>query len=107
MKDKRLLVYYDNGEKIVCEEKFEFYSEETGKNYIVYSDIKEDANGFIRVSANIFEEIDASKVKDGNLATIVDYDKEGNQTSKVIRTYPITTEREWKVIEATIEALQK
>ena len=39
--------------------------------------------------------------------TIVDYDKEGNQTSKVIRTYPITTEREWKVIEATIEALQK
>lgn len=107
MRDKRLLVYYDNGEKIVCEEKFEFYSEETNKNYIVYADTKEDENGYIRVSANIFEEIGAKQVKDGNLATIINYDENGNQTSRVIRTYPITTEREWKVIEATIEALQK
>lgn len=107
MKDKRLLVYYDNGEKITCEEKFEFYSEETGKNYIVYADTKTDENGFIRVSANIYEEIDGSEVKDGNLATIINYDTDGKQSSKVIRTYPITTEREWKVIEATIEALQK
>lgn len=107
MKDKRLLVYYENGEKIVCEEKFEFFSEETGKNYIVYADTKEDENGYIRVSANIFEEIDGDSLKDGNLATIINYDSNGNQISKVIRTYPITTEREWKVIEATIEALQK
>ena len=62
MRDKRLLVYYDNGEKIVCEEKFEFYSEETNKNYIVYADTKEDENGYIRVSANIFEEIGAKQV---------------------------------------------
>ena len=107
MKDKRLLVYYDNGNKIVCEEKFEFFSEETNKNYVVYADTKEDKDGFIRVSANIFEEISADKIKDGDLATIIDYDSNGNQTSRVIRTYPITTEREWKVIEATIAALQK
>lgn len=107
MKDKRLLVYYDNGEKVICEEKFEFFSEETNKNYIVYADTKEDDNGYIRVSANIYEEVDGKEVKDGNLATIIDYDANGNQTSKVIKTYPITTEREWKVIEATIEALQK
>jgi uncharacterized protein YrzB (UPF0473 family) len=107
MKDKRLLVYYENGEKIVCEEKFEFYSEETNKNYIVYADTKEDENGYIRVSANIYEEVDGNTVKDGNLATIINYDEKGNQTSRVIKTHPITTEREWKVIEATIEALQK
>jgi uncharacterized protein YrzB (UPF0473 family) len=107
MKDRRLLVYYDNGEKIICEEKFEFYSEETNKNYIVYADTKEDENGYIRVSANIYEEVDGNNTADGNLATIVNYDQNGNQTSRVIKTYPITTEREWKVIEATIEALQK
>lgn len=107
MKDKRLLIYNDNGEKIVCEEKFEFYSEETNKNYIVYADTNEDENGYIRVSANIFEEVGENKAGDESLATIIDYDKNGKQTTKFIKTYPITTEREWKVIEATIEALQK
>ena len=110
MQDKntqtRLLVYYENGEKITCEEKFEFYSEETKKNYIVYADTKPDEEGFIRVSAYIYEEVDKPSDTEGGLATIIEYDEQGNPISKVIRTYPIETEREWRIIEAIVEALQ-
>lgn len=106
-KNQRLLVYYDNGEKITCEEKFQFFSEETNKNYIVYADTKEDENGYIRLSANIFENIEDGQITDGNLASIVDYDQNGNPITKMIRTFPITTEREWRIIEAIVEAFQQ
>lgn len=73
----------DNGQTIVCEVLFTFESEETGKNYIVYTDNTTDYEGNIKVYASI-------------------YDPNAEQT----KLLPIETEEEWKVIETIFEELQ-
>ena len=76
----------DNGNNIECEILFTFESDETGKNYIVYTDNTTDEHGNTKVYASIFNPDD---------------DSDGTEL------LPIETEKEWKVIETILETLQE
>ena len=82
-KKNTFTVLNDEGKEVECEVLFTFESEETHKNYLVYTDNTTDENGNIKVYASIF-----------------DPDKE---TSDLL---PIETEREWKIIETILEEIQ-
>ncbi len=73
-----------NGKEITCDVLFTFDSEETKKSYIVYTDNSKDEQGNVQVFASIY---DPSKQ---------------NQNLE-----PITTEKEWKVIETILNTLQE
>ncbi len=74
----------EQGNEQVYDVLFTFESDETQKNYIVYTDNTKDAQGNIQVYASI-------------------YDPE-NPNSKL---EAIETEKEWKVIETILETLQE
>ena len=74
----------DKGKEITCEPLFTFESEETKKQYVVYTDNSRDKEGNIRVFASIY--------------TMTD---KGNQL------LPVTTDKEWKVIETILESIQE
>ncbi len=84
MKKNTFTMIDENGREIVYDVLFTFESEETNKNYIVYTDQSKDDKGNIQVYASI-------------------YDPE-NPNSKL---EPIETEKEWKVIETILETLQE
>ena len=73
----------DNGKEIECEILFTFESDETGKNYIVYTDNTKDENGNTKVYASTF-----------------------NPNEPEIKLTAIETEKEWKIIETILEELQ-
>ena len=81
---KNFIVKDENGKEIVCEPLFTFESEETKKNYIVYTDNSKDENGNIRIFASIYK-----------------------MTEKGNELEPIKTDKEWKVIETVLEAIQE
>ena len=85
MKDEKMsfTVIDDNGKEIECEVLFTFESEETNKNYIVYTDNTKDEAGNTKVYASI-------------------YNPEEESTS----LQPIETEKEWKIIETILSELQ-
>ncbi len=72
------------GNEIVYDVLFTFESEETGKNYIVYTDQSKDENGNIQVYASIYDPNDPNS-----------------------KLEAITTDKEWKVIETILETLQE
>ena len=74
----------DNGEEVMCDILFTFDSEETKKSYIVYTDNSKDKDGNVQVFASIYD----PKQEDQKLE-------------------PITTEKEWKVIETILNTLQE
>ena len=74
----------DAGEEVECEILFTFDSDETKKNYIVYTDNTEDEDGSTRVYASI-------------------YDPTGEDPSLI----PIETEKEWQVIENILASVQE
>lgn len=76
-------VVNDDGIEVECEVLFTFESEETGKNYIVYTD-------------NTLDEDDNTKV----FASIYNPDEE----ETVLQ--PIETDEEWAIIEKILDALQ-
>lgn len=76
-------VLNEEGKEIECEVLFTFESDETGKNYMVYTDNTLDEAGKTRVYASIF---DPSK-----------------ETSSL---EPIQSEKEWKIIESILQSLQ-
>ena len=84
MKKNTFTMIDENGREIVYDVLFTFESEETNKNYIVYTDQSKDDKANIQVYASI-------------------YDPE-NPNSKL---EPIETEKEWKVIETILETLQE
>lgn len=84
MKKNSFSMIDENGKEIVYDVLFTFESDETGKNYIVYTDNSKDEAGNIEVYASI-------------------YDPE-NPNSKL---EAITTDKEWKVIETILETLQE
>ena len=85
MEDKNSFkIINDNGEEIMCDVLFTFDSEETKKSYIVYTDNSKDEQGNVQVFASIYD----PKVEDQKLE-------------------PITTEKEWKVIETILNTLQE
>lgn len=74
----------EKGQKIMCEVLFTFESDETKKNYIVYTDNSLDENGNVKVYASIY-------TPDQEPADLI----------------PIETEREWKIIETILESVQE
>ncbi len=84
MKKNTFSMLDENGNEIIYDVLFTFESEETNKNYIVYTDNSKDEEGNIQVYASV-------------------YDPE-NPKSKL---EPIETEKEWKVIETILNTLQE
>ena len=74
----------ENGNEVVYDVLFTFESEETGKNYIVYTDNQKDETGNIEVYASIYYPNDPQS-----------------------KLEAIETEKEWKVIETILETLQE
>ena len=84
MKKNTFSMLDENGREVVYDVLFTFESEETGKNYIVYTDNQKDETGNIEVYASIYYPNDPQ--------------------SKLVA---IETEKEWKVIETILETLQE
>ena len=84
MKKNTFSMLDENGNEVVYDVLFTFESEETGKNYIVYTDNQKDETGNIEVYASIYYPDD----ENGRLEAI-------------------ETEKEWKVIETILETLQE
>ena len=83
-KENVFTVVNDEGKEVECEVLFTFESEETNKNYIVYTDNTTDKDGNIRVYASV-------------------YDPNSEKTELL----PIETDREWKIIETILESIQE
>ena len=81
---KKFTVLDENGKQVVCEPLFTFESEETKKQYVVYTDNSLDESGNVRVFASIY--------------------KIGKKGGELL---PIKTEQEWKVIETILETIQQ
>lgn len=77
-------VFDDEGREIECEVLFTFESEETNKNYMVYTDNTKDEEGNIKVYAAIY-----------------------NPDEDETKLEPIETDHEWKIIEKILEELQE
>jgi len=82
---KKFYVLNKEGKQVECEPLFTFESEETKKQYVVYTDNSKDDKGNVRVFASIY-----NTKKDGSGELL-----------------PIKTEKEWKVIETIIESIQE
>ena len=76
-------VLNDQGQEVECEALFTFESDETKKNYIVYTDNSLDEEGNTKVYASIY-----------------------NPNEDETKLLPIETEKEWKIIETILEELQ-
>lgn len=74
----------EKGNEIECEVLFTFESDETGKNYIVYTDNTTDDLGNTKVYASIY-----------------------NPDEENLKLTAIETEKEWKIIETILDELQK
>ena len=84
MKKNSFSMLDENGNEIVYDVLFTFESEETNKNYIVYTDNSRDEKGNIEVYASIYHPEDPK----GKLEAI-------------------ETDKEWKIIETILETLQE
>ena len=74
----------EEGKEVECEVLFTFESDETKKNYMVYTDNTKDSEGNIKVYASIY-----------------DPDKPESELQ------PIESDKEWKIIETILEEIQK
>lgn len=77
--EMKFTITNEEGKEITCEILFTFDSEETGKNYIVYTDNTKDEEGNIKVYASIYNPNDTTKLE------------------------PITTDKEWKIIQIVLD----
>lgn len=85
MKKNSFSMIEENGNEVVYDVLFTFESDETNKNYIVYTDNKKDeVTGNIEVYASIYDPNDPKS-----------------------KLEAIETEKEWKVIETILETLQE
>jgi len=86
MKEEKMnfTVIDDNGKEIECEVLFTFESEETNKNYIVYTDNTTDEEGNTKVYASIYTP--------------------GEEDLKLTA---IESEKEWKIVETILNELQE
>ena len=76
-------VINDEGKEVECEVLFTFESDETKRNYIVYTDNTIDEEGNTKVYASI-------------------YNPDEDETKLI----PIESDKEWKIIETILEELQ-
>ena len=86
MKDEQMKfkVIDDKGVEIECEVLFTFESDETHKNYIVYTDNTVDEEGNTKVYASIYTPGDEN-----------------------LNLEPIQTDKEWKIIETILNEIQE
>ena len=84
MKKNTFSMIDENGNEVVYDVLFTFESDETKKNYIVYTDNERDETGNIQVYASIY------------------YPEDPHSKLEAIKT-----EKEWKVIETILETLQE
>ena len=84
IKNNKFKVIDNDGKEVECEVLFTFESDETKKNYIVYTDNTKDEIGNIKVYASIFD-----------------------PNSDTTKLEPIETEKEWNIIENILETLQE
>lgn len=84
MKKNSFSMIDENGNENFYDVLFTFESEETNKNYIVYTDNTRDESGNIEVYASIYDPEDPNS-----------------------KLEAITTDKEWKVIETILETLQE
>lgn len=82
--ENTIKVINEEGKEIVCDILFTFDSDETGKSYITYTDNTKDEEGNIQVYASIYD-----------------------PTQKDKKLEPITTDKEWKVVETILNTLQE
>lgn len=82
--NNKFTVLNKEGKKVECEVLFTFESEETNKNYIVYTDNTKDDKGNVRVFASIYD----PNSENGELL-------------------PIETDKEWNIVEAIIDSIQE
>ncbi len=83
-KENTFTILDKEGKEIECEVLFTFESDETKKNYIVYTDNTKDEDGNVKVYASIYNP-----------------DKENTELM------PIETDREWRVIETILDTIQE
>lgn len=81
---KTFKVLNNEGQEVVCEILFTFESQETGKNYLIYTDNNRDNRGNTMVYASIYD-----------------------PTQKDPRLLPIETEHEWTIIDTIMSTLQQ
>ena len=84
MKNNTFSMLDENGNEIVYDVLFTFESEESHKNYIVYTDNKKDESGNIEVYASIYYPDDPQS-----------------------KLEAIKIDKEWKVIETILDTLQE
>lgn len=80
--DNTFTIINDKGEEVQCEVLFTYTNEETGYDYIAYTDHTSDEDGNTKVYASIFNPEEENPV-----------------------LLPIETEEEWALIEGILESL--
>lgn len=83
-KENTFKVIDKGGKEINFEVLFTFESDETGKNYMVYTDNSTDEEGNVRVFASVFV-----------------------PEAEPLELLPVETEREWKIIETILTSIQE
>ena len=86
MQEERMTfkIFNDEGKEIECEVLFTFESNETGKNYMVYTDNTEDEEGNVKVYASVY-----------------------NPEEKEPKLEPIETDKEWEIVETILKQVQE
>ena len=84
LRDDMFIGFNEAGEEKTFYKLLEFDSEETGKHYLAYTDNEFDDNGNVKA-----------------YGPIVTYD------GGYMKLEPITSEKEWKVIETALRVLQE
>ncbi len=80
----KLKITNDRGETLECDVLFTFDSDETNKSYIAYTDNTTDEAGNVKVYANIYD-----------------------PTGEDLSLKPLTSDKEWKVIENILISVQE
>lgn len=83
-KENTFKVIDKDGKEIEFEILFTFESDETKKNYMVYTDNTKDDEGNTKVYASVF-----------------------NPEAEPLELLPVETEREWKIIETILDSIQE
>lgn len=85
MEDKKLTfkIKDENGLDVECEELYSFKNEDTGKNYMVYTDNSQDDDGNLCIYAAIY-----------------------NPDKEEKKLIPIEDDNEWSFVEEMIDTLQ-
>lgn len=82
LKDMKLIVTDESGNQVICDVLLTFENEETGKDYIVYTDNTRDSSGKVQIYAAVYNE--------------------DEQTHKV-SLQEIETAEEWEAVSEAIE----